>query len=767
MTNHPLSFDGAFHSLSQSSNAEWRWLLSEADPELRAEGLLNLAGRMARRGESQEIEAALSLYRDLSQSPETPASVARRASDRMAVLSGGGSLGARIEQGLGSFVRQASDPVMLLGMGLGAGTFQAIRWGVLARLSVASESLLSRGLAARLIASTAALAGEAPVFTVATRAGHALLGRSMDPSAAAWGRELASNYLALGILKLSGGTVAALRPSATTANQALVNGLYAQGAMLGGLMLVHRSEESLGWRPARGLSANFSDSLATLAQFAVAGRLSRSLMGEGFERSLREMEMRSRPLSESTIRPETGPLWQPALAGARSIPTASRPSGWSVLEEGVVFAMKASPRNGGTETLVGRRLGQLIEPDLGKAGDAFRPSGARQSEKIRSIGILTSGGDGPAENAAIEALVRGAIKVHGWKVYGILDGYRGLIDPADRIRELKLSDVDGHAALASALRLLYGEHVPVPLESIFATENDISRIGGTILRSSRTNPLHGDPDAATIHRIMQENRIDALAVLGGNGSMRAAADLHRAGVRLVGIPQSIDGDVWGSEHSIGFPSAVAKGVGEIHHYLTTAHASRRWFMVEVMGQRYGLLTLAIAERSGNADAAFIEIPRPIDDLRQVIESRRPQRQHGVILLSEGVRFLGRGIGPIEPPRGTDGHGRLLNEPGAVAQWVRCIMAERRIEAQTRSESLGYLLRGADTSFADKLLARHLSQGALKMLASGRYGQMVGTAFIEGGAALRLQSLPLREVAQSEKESPADYYEHVRSRIEGR
>lgn len=763
------SHDGAFLSLSPSYQAQWRSLSSETDPELRAEGLLNLAERMARQGEPHETEAAILLYREISDSPESPASAARRASERMAVLNGGGSWGARVEQGLGAFVRQATDPAVLLGMGLAAGAFQAVRFGVLARLGASSAGWLTRGLGARAIASAAGLAIEAPVFTVTTRAGHHGMGLAQDGSATAWGRELASNYLALGILKFSGGSVAALRPSATTANQALVNGLYAQGAMLGGLMLVHRAEESLGWRPARGFSANFSDSLATLAQVAVAGRLSRSLLGERFHLSLQELEARSRPLAEVPSEPRGFSL-QPsfAMAGAGEMVPTSRPSVLESLQRGLVFAMKAPSRgSNGADTLVGRRLGQLIEPELGNSGESFRPSGARHSEKIRSIGILTSGGDGPAENAAIEALVRGAIKVHGWRVYGILDGYRGLLDPAGRIRELKLSDVDGHAALASALRLLYGKHVPAPLADIFSSENDISRIGGTILRSSRTNPLHGDPDAATIHRIMKENRIDALAVLGGNGSMRAAADLHEAGVRLVGIPQSIDGDVWGSEHSIGFPSAVAKGVGEIHHYLTTAHASRRWFMVEVMGQRYGLLTLAIAQRSGNADAAFIEIPRPIDDLRHIIESRRSEREHGVILVSEGVKFLGRGIGPIEPPRGSDGHGRLLNEPGDVAKWVRCIMAERRIEAQTRSESLGYLLRGADTSFADKILARHLSQGALKMLASGRYGQMVGTAFIDGGTALRVQSVPLREVAGNEKESPVDYYEYVRGEIEGR
>ncbi|HKX12012.1 MAG TPA: 6-phosphofructokinase, partial [bacterium] len=713
-----------------------------------------LAGRLERLSGPAEIEAAFSLYRELSHDTETPAGVVRRAAERLEVLSGGGPLGAQVERSLGLIFDQASDPAILLGMGLASGVFQAVRLGALARLTASSSNhLLTRGMGARLLAGGIGLAVEAPVFTAATRAGHVMLGRHLDWSPGHLGRELASGYLTLGILKMSGGLVTS-------------RGFRSQSAMLGGLMLVHRAEEGMGWRPARGFSANLTDSLTTLVQFSVAGRISRSLMGEAYASALREAELRSRPLTEA--RPFLA--WQaaPALAGAAtSAPRWSSPSNIrSELRSNLVFAMNGNHRGNGSESLIGRRLSQLIEPQMGKASESFLPPRGRLRKSVGSIGILTSGGDGPAENAAIEALVRGAIQVHGWKVFGIVDGYRGLLEPEGRIRELKLTDVQGHAAIAGALRLLYGENVPVPLENIYGGENDISMLGGTILRSSRTNPLHDDPTASRVQKTMRDNGIDALVVLGGNGSMRAAAELHKVGVSLVGIPQSIDGDVWGSEHSLGFPSAVAKGVSLVHNYLTTAHASRRWFLVEVMGQRYGLLTLAIADRSRIADAAFTEVPRPIDDLRRIIESRRPERLHGVILISEGVKFRSRGPSLIEPPRGTDGHGRLINEPGDVAHWVRCILAERRIETQTRSESLGYLLRGADTNYPDKVLAEHLSLGALRLIAGGRFGHMAGTAFIEGGSTLKLHSVPLSEVARTEKDMPSDYYDYVRQHLEG-
>ncbi|HKY64692.1 MAG TPA: 6-phosphofructokinase [bacterium] len=763
-----LSLNAPPSTLPAAPVAEWRSLLKENDPELRAEGFLHLAGRLERRGEPAATEAAVGLYHSLAASPDLSAAAARRAAERLEVLAGGGSFGARSERGLGMFFQQASDPALLLGMGVASGVFQAVRFGVLARLAASpSAGHFTRGPGARLLAGGIGLAVEAPAFTAATRAGHAALGRPLDWSSGALGRELASGYLMLGVLKAAGGAVSSLAPRVATPNQAFLHRIYSQSAMLGGLMLVHRAEESLGWRPASGFNGNLADSLATLAQLAVAGRVSRSLLGEGYARALRETELRVGPLAQTSRPLFLSPALAPAGAALPGPGLPARPSAESELRSNLVFAVNGKGNgNGNGESLIGRRLNQLIEPELGKAADSFQPPQGRIRKNVGSIGILTSGGDGPAENAAISALVHGAIQAHGWRVFGIVDGYRGLLEPQGRIRELKISDVQGHSAIAGALRLLYGENVPVPLENIYGGESDISMLGGTILRSSRTNPVHGDPDASQVQQTMRQHGIDALVVLGGNGSMRAAAELHRAKVPVVGIPQSIDGDVWGSEHSLGFPSAVAKGVSLVHNYLTTAHASRRWFLVEVMGQRYGLLTLAIADRSRIADAAFTEVPRPFDDLRRIIESRRPERLHGVILISEGVKFRGHGPSLIEPPRGADGHGRLINEPGDVAHWVRRVLADRQIETQTRSESLGYLLRGADTSYADKVLADHLSLGALRLVASGRFGHMAGTAFIEGGSALKLHSVPLIEVARNEKDTPHDYYDHVRQHLEG-
>ncbi|MDL1873093.1 hypothetical protein FBR05_12980, partial [Deltaproteobacteria bacterium PRO3] len=446
---------------------------------------------------------------------------------------------------------------------------------------------------------------------------------------------------------------------------------------------------------------------------------------------------------------------------------ASRPLGESPLPALQLSLMSAlRPEGGGSRAPapIEARLDQLVRPEFGEEAVTPMPrNGGRSRRAVRRIGILTSGGDGPGENAAILALVRGAIQVHGWEPVGIFDGYRGLLQPEGRIRELLLTDVSGDAAVGAALQRLYGGRTPPGLA---ATHVDISTLGGDILRSSRTNPVQGDPQATRVKETMRAHGLDALIILGGNGSMRAANALREAGVPVVGIPQSIDLDVWGSEHSLGFPSAVAKGASELHHFHNTAHSCDRWFLVEVMGQHYGMLTLAVGRESRVADSVFIEVPRPLSDVREVIERARATRAHGVLLFSEGVKFRGEGVSTIEPPRGTDVHGRLVVESGDVVRWLRAPLAEMGI-THTRPESLGYLLRGADPTPHEIGLANLLAAGALRLVETGHFGRMVGTGFAEGSAELRLVYPKLSRVARLQKPAPEEYFLHVRDLLERR
>ncbi len=751
------------HSLSPAVNIEAENLSLETDPDLLAEGVLGLAGRLSNSQSAVEQGAALQFYELLR---VQGGAVAERAGERAAVLTGSGAFGGRAERLLRGFAQQASDPAMLLGMGLASTVFSLTRAVTLSRL-LAGPSLgwASRGFGTRALASAAGFVFEAPTFVLGTRLGGTLLGRDQDWSRQALARDFASSYLALGAMRLAHAGAAALPRPGTSA---FGLGLFQQTATLGGLWLGHGMERAFGLRSSRDPAWTLADSLTMLLQFHVAGRLSGEFLGQPYARWNAALEAQSRVLSPRPVEElEASLLSDPAFALATAHGSSRAPTSAEPPPPSNAMAMsslgKEGPSGARVAPSIETRFDQLVRPEFRDAAANPVPrKGPRRRSPVRRIGILTSGGDGPGENAAVEALVRGAIQVHHWEPLGIFDGYRGLLEPQGRIRPLNLADVSGEASVRAVLQRLYAGRLPV---GVAAEHGGISTLGGDFLRSSRTNPVQGDPQASRVKQTLKEYGIDAVVVLGGNGSMRAADALRQVGVPVVGIPQSIDLDVWGSEHSIGFPSAVAKGAAEVHHFQNTAHSCDRWFLVEVMGQHYGMLTLAVGRESRAADSVFIEVPRPLSDVRDLIERYQASRAHGVLLFSEGVKFQGAGVSVIEPPRGTDVHGRLVVESGDVVRWLRAPLAEMGI-THTRPESLGYLLRGADPTSHEIALAERLSEGALKLVEAGQLGRMVGTGFVGDSSDLQLVYPRLSRVARLAKPPPVDYFHYVRTLLEG-
>ncbi|HKX12811.1 MAG TPA: hypothetical protein VJP40_06635, partial [bacterium] len=273
--------------LSGRESAEWASLQREPDAELRAEGLLHLAGRLERRGNESDASA---IYHSLL---EENSQASNRARQRLEVLQGGGALGARAERLLRHFVEQATDPAMLVGMGVAGTLAPVVRTGILARLAAAPTSLFTRGLPARFLAGTGALALEAPVFTVSARFTHSLLSRPQDSSLQAWGHELASGYLLLGALRLSGTLVQAMPRNPSSP-------LFHQVGLFGGVLAAHGAEVALGLRPPQPFDAAALDALATVFQFQVGGRLSHALLGEGHAAFNREVMRRGRDLQSPT-----------------------------------------------------------------------------------------------------------------------------------------------------------------------------------------------------------------------------------------------------------------------------------------------------------------------------------------------------------------------------------------------------------------------------------------------------------------------------------
>lgn len=401
---------------------------------------------------------------------------------------------------------------------------------------------------------------------------------------------------------------------------------------------------------------------------------------------------------------------------------------------------------------------------------------AKKKSQVKTIGILTSGGDGPAENAAIEALARIGIEEYGYRVLGISDGFKGLLDPQNRVLEIEVSQIAGDKALHRARQILYRSEWHDGLNGA----QGIEKLGGNILRSSRTDPIQKNGDgkehATLAKKTLHDYGIDALVVLGGNGTQCACLDLHRMGVPLVFLPQSIDADVPGSFTSIGFPSAVNRGALEIVAFLNTAQSCGRWFLVEVMGQRYGMLTLGVGRnaRLGHyfeyghtpgppvrVDSLFTELPRPMSEIPLLIQRRKGHGQdHGVLLIAEGVIFE-----DAQPPRETNAYNRMLIEAGDVSRWVRQRLLTRHDLRNTRSVSLGYSLRGTNPSPHDIELAQKLSEAALALVDRGAFGRMVGLEFKNKSPNFSFHYPKISDVAHSGVNLDPQYFEHVKNLLE--
>ncbi|MCC6273569.1 MAG: hypothetical protein IT572_08895 [Deltaproteobacteria bacterium] len=327
--------------------AELESLLRESDPALQAEALLSLAAREEIRGEAA---FAAEMYAAIAAGPY-PQPCRERAADRMAVLQGRGTTGDRLEHLGRHFSRQAADPAMLGAMFLGSLAFQGARFAALSRLTASpSASLFTRGLGARGLAWSAGFALEVPTFTFGARGLHALLGRELDWSAPAIRRDLLSAGLTLFFLKGSGGAASSLMrrfaANGGTANAVTRFSIAAlpQAAAFTGILGVHALEARLGLRPRTDLGSAVVESLATLLQFHVAGRL---LRGAGLspeprlEALNRRLEAANRPspplpsLAEAiSPRPALAGGLEPAkpfilmMSGKESKAT-ERPIGWN------------------------------------------------------------------------------------------------------------------------------------------------------------------------------------------------------------------------------------------------------------------------------------------------------------------------------------------------------------------------------------------------------------------------------------------------------
>lgn len=323
---------------------------------------------------------------------------------------------------------------------------------------------------------------------------------------------------------------------------------------------------------------------------------------------------------------------------------------------------------------------------------------------IRRIALSTGGGDAPGLNAVIRAAVLSGIK-RGWEVYGIRDGFHGLLLP-ERYPE--------------------GGFVRLTRDSV----RGITHLGGTILgTSNRNNPMHYPvtmPDGTVqevdrtdeIVRAFRLHEIDALVTIGGDGSLAIAQVLAKKGLKVISVPKTIDNDLDKTDVTFGFDTAVGFATEGIDRLHSTAESHSRVMVVEVMGRYAGWIALH-AGVAGSADVILIpEIPY---DINRVAEKIRERDQAGynftIVVVAEGAHPKDGTTSVVEKEAGKAE--RLGGVGEKVAQEIRQIT-----EKETRVVVLGHLLRGGSPTAFDRLIALRFGAAAVRALAEGESGVMI-------------------------------------------
>ena len=342
---------------------------------------------------------------------------------------------------------------------------------------------------------------------------------------------------------------------------------------------------------------------------------------------------------------------------------------------------------------------------------------------VKRIGVLTGGGDAPGLNAVIRAVVKAGFN-NGIEVIGLEDSFDGLLDPS-RTRKLTPKDVTG-----------------------------ILRLGGTILgTTNRGNPFEYPQDLAgdkvdysdRVVETFERMELDALVVIGGDGTLSIAHQFYLKGIPLVGVPKTIDNDIVGTTSCFGFDTAVSFAADAIDRLHTTAEAHRRLMVVEVMGRYAGWIALH-AGVAGGADVILIpEIPY---DLDKIVKRLRERESFGarfsIIVVAEGAKPVGGQVTLQEEAR--LGHLERLGGVGALVA--------RDLQQATGKESryvvLGHLQRGGAPTAFDRVLATRFGGKAVELIMRGAFGRMVANNPPD------IVPIPLSDVVGKTKTVPLDY-----------
>ncbi len=310
------------------------------------------------------------------------------------------------------------------------------------------------------------------------------------------------------------------------------------------------------------------------------------------------------------------------------------------------------------------------------------------------VGVLTGGGDCPGLNAVIRAIARKGITRYGYVIYGIYHGWKGLLE-------------DGH------------------IHSLdLAATSGILHKGGTILKTSRTNPYKTEDGEKKIKENMKKFGLDAIIAIGGDDTLGVAAKLHKAGVNVVGVPKTIDNDILGTDQTFGFDTAINIATDAIDRIHTTAESHNRVLVMELMGRHAGWIAL-FSGMAGGADVILIpERPADMDEVCKMIKRRHERgKDFSIVVVAEGATFKNTNTNAdvIVQDESIDdfGHVRL----GGVGQYVAREI-EQRLGFESRAIILGHVQRGGSPTAYDRILGTRYGIGAIDLVHLGKFGHFV-------------------------------------------
>lgn len=290
----------------------------------------------------------------------------------------------------------------------------------------------------------------------------------------------------------------------------------------------------------------------------------------------------------------------------------------------------------------------------------------KAKKEIRNIGVLTSGGDAPGMNAAIRAVVR-AGNFYGYKIYGIRRGYHGLIRG-------EIDELDSRSVSEKLQR------------------------GGTFLQTARSQTFMTDEGVDQAVAMAKVFNLDAIIVIGGDGSFRGARELAKRGMPIIGIPGTIDNDIACSDYTIGYDTAMNTAMEAIDKLRDTASSHERCSVIEVMGRRAGYIALNVGISCGAEVIIIPEIPHTIeqDIVKPLLEARNRGKKHYIVIIAEGL--------------------------GDSMELSKTI--EKMTGIESRTTILGHLQRGGSPSTRDRQMASYMGIRAIECLNAGRLDRII-------------------------------------------